>query len=63
MLVLSRRVGESIVIGGGIVVRVTKIDGHRVSLAIEAPKDVLIRRTELTLDDDRAASGLESEKH
>ncbi len=47
MLVLSRKVGETIVIGEGITVRVTRISGTRVTLGVEAPTDVRIVRGEL----------------
>ncbi|MCC9642041.1 carbon storage regulator [Rhodopirellula sp. JC740] len=47
MLVLSRKVDEQLVIGDNIVVRVTKISGNRVSIAIDAPNDVKITRGEL----------------
>lgn len=47
MLVLSRKVGEQIVIGGNIVVVVNRIEGNRVSLGIQAPSDVRIIREEL----------------
>ncbi|NLX55261.1 MAG: carbon storage regulator [Planctomycetaceae bacterium] len=47
MLVLSRKVGEQIVIGDNITVIVNKISGNRISLGIEAPHDVRIVRGEL----------------
>lgn len=47
MLVLSRRVGEKICIGKGIVVTVVALPGNRVRLGIEAPVEVPIRRAEL----------------
>lgn len=47
MLVLSRRENESIVIGDGITVKVVEIRGNQVRLAIEAPKEVRVLRTEL----------------
>jgi carbon storage regulator len=47
MLVLSRRADESIVIGDRITVRVVEIRGNQVRLAIEAPKEVRVLRTEL----------------
>ena len=43
MLVLTRKVGESIVIGDGIVVRVLEVGG-RVRLGIDAPPEVSITR-------------------
>ena len=47
MLVLSRKIGESIVIGRNVVVTVCEMQGGRMRLAIEAPRDVLILRKEL----------------
>lgn len=47
MLVLSRKKGEKIVIGGGIVLTVTEIRGDRVRLGIEAPNAVSIHRQEV----------------
>lgn len=47
MLVLSRKKGESIVIGNQITIRVIEITGSRVRLAIDAPSDIAIRREEL----------------
>jgi carbon storage regulator len=47
MLVLSRKIGESIVIGKDIVVTVCEMHGGRMRLAIEAPRDVLVLRKEL----------------
>jgi carbon storage regulator len=50
MLTLSRRAGERIVIGGNIVVTVVKVLGGRVSLGIQAPKDIEVLREELKLE-------------
>jgi carbon storage regulator len=47
MLVLSRKVGEAIHIGDQITVIVSRIDGNRVRLALNAPRDVHIVRSEL----------------
>lgn len=47
MLVLSRKVGEKLLIGGGITVVVNRIAGNRVTLGIEAPNHVRIVRGEL----------------
>ncbi|GIQ69971.1 hypothetical protein XYCOK13_27950 [Xylanibacillus composti] len=47
MLVLKRKVGETIVIGEGIEVQVLGIEGESVKIGIDAPKDVQILRKEL----------------
>ena len=47
MLVLSRKENQEIVIGEDVVIRVTKINGNRVSIAIEAPRDIKILRGEI----------------
>jgi carbon storage regulator len=47
MLILSRGCGESIVIGDGITVTVMHMRGKAVSLGVDAPKEIRIRRSEL----------------
>lgn len=48
MLVLSRHVGESLVIGEGtIIVTVLKVIGNQVRIGIAAPRDVSIYREEV----------------
>jgi carbon storage regulator len=47
MLVLSRKEGERIVIGENITLVVSKVSGNRVTIGIEAPKDVKVVRGEL----------------
>jgi carbon storage regulator len=47
MLVLSRKAGETIVIGGQIHLTVIEIRRGGVRVAIEAPRDVVILREEL----------------
>lgn len=46
MLVISRRIGESFVIGEDIVATVVDITGEKVVLGVEAPKSVPIVRFE-----------------
>lgn len=46
MLVLSRKVGESLV-AGDVTFYITRVAGNRVTVGIEAPDDVKIRRGEL----------------
>lgn len=49
MLVLSRKKGETIIIGGQIEFTVLGIDGDTVKLGIVAPKEVEVYRKELYL--------------
>ena len=49
MLILQRKAGESLVIGEDITIRVVSVDGMRVRLAISAPEDVPILRSELVI--------------
>lgn len=46
-LVLSRRQGESVLVGTDIIVTVTEIRGNSVRLSFEAPRDVPVMRKEL----------------
>jgi carbon storage regulator CsrA len=47
MLVLSRKTGERIHIGDNITIEVRRVAGSRVTLALEAPRDLRILRGEL----------------
>ncbi len=47
MLVLSRKTGESITVGEGIVITIVAIRSDKVRLGIQAPPDVAVHRTEV----------------
>ena len=47
MLVLTRRVGEKLVIGNGIVVEVLSAGGDAVRLGIDAPRETSVHRFEV----------------
>lgn len=47
MLVLTRKAGEGIAIGKGITVKVLSIEGDRIKIGIDAPKDMKVLRLEL----------------
>jgi len=47
MLVLSRKIGERIVIEPGIEIAVVDVRGGKVRIGIEAPREIRIRRNEL----------------
>lgn len=56
MLVLSRKIGERLVIGDNITIVVNRIAGNRVTLGIEAPSDVRVVRGELRTFDESELS-------
>ncbi len=47
MLILTRRVGESVVIGDDIVVTVVEVRGDSVRIGIDAPRSVDVHREEV----------------
>lgn len=47
MLILTRRVGESIIVGDDIEIKLTEIKGGQARIGIKAPDSVNIRRAEL----------------
>lgn len=47
MLILTRRVGETLIIGDDITITVLGIKGHQVRLGINAPKTVSVHREEI----------------
>jgi len=47
MLVLSRRIGETIVINGNIQVKVLSVQGNKVRLGVVAPETVSVDRQEV----------------
>ena len=47
MLVLSRKVGERVIINGSIVVTVIATQGRMVKIGVEAPPEVVVLREEL----------------
>ena len=47
MLILTRKVEESITIGNHITVSVLEVKGNQVKLGIEAPRDIPVNRTEV----------------
>ena len=47
MLVLSRKVGQEIIVGDSVRITITKVSGNRVTLGVDAPDHVRILRGEL----------------
>lgn len=59
MLILTRRIGEKLVIGDNIEITVLEIKGNQVRVGIDAPKDVSVHREEIY---DRIQSGVPKNK-
>ena len=47
MLILTRRVGEALMIGKDIIVTVLSVNGNQIRIGIKAPKDVAVHREEV----------------
>ena len=47
MLILTRRLGEKLVIGDNVVVTVLAANGNQIRIGIEAPRDIQIYREEI----------------
>lgn len=56
MLVLSRKLNQSIQIGENISVRIVRIKGNAIQLGIDAPQEVHVLRSELIAKDAKAAA-------
>ena len=65
MLVLTRKAGESIVIGSHIRVTILELQGRQVRLGIEAPSDVSVHRGEVyerSREENELAAGADHEQ-
>lgn len=47
MLILTRRVGETLIIGDDVKITVLGVRGHQVRIGVDAPKDISVHREEI----------------
>ncbi|MAJ81393.1 MAG: carbon storage regulator [Legionellales bacterium] len=47
MLILTRRVGETLIINDDVKITVLGVRGHQVRIGVDAPKDVSVHRLEI----------------
>ena len=59
MLILTRRAGETVMIGSDITITVLGVKGNQVRVGINAPKDVAVHREEIyeRIQSERASEG------
>lgn len=62
MLILTRRVGESVVIGGDVTVSVLGVKGNQARLGVNAPRDVAVHREEIHERIKREQAAVEAER-
>lgn len=60
MLILTRRVGETLMIGDSVTVTVLGVKGNQVRIGINAPKDVAVHREEIYQRIQRGGEGEDS---
>lgn len=61
MLILTRRIGETLIIGDDVNITVLGVKGNQVRLGINAPKDVSVHREEIYLRIQQEKNGTEAE--
>ena len=65
MLILTRRVGETLMIGDEVTVTVLGVKGNQVRIGVNAPKDVTVHREEIyqRIQREKELGGLGGDNH
>ncbi len=65
MLILTRRAGETVMIGNDVTITVLGVKGNQVRIGINAPKDVAVHREEIyeRIQSEKAARGEADSAH
>ncbi len=61
MLILTRRVGESLMIGDDVTITVLGVKGNQVRIGVDAPKEVAVHREEILERIENAAAEVADE--
>jgi carbon storage regulator len=62
MLILTRRINESLVIGDDVTVTILGVKGNQVRIGVDAPRDVSVHREELAQKDDETPASRADDK-
>ena len=62
MLILTRRIGESVVIGGDVTVTLLGVKGNQARLGVDAPKDIAVHREEIHERIEREQTAVEAKR-
>ena len=63
MLILTRRIGETLMVGDDVTITVLGVKGNQVRIGVNAPKDVAVHREEIyeRIQNEKAGNGRENE--
>jgi len=62
MLILTRRINESLVIGDDVTVTILGVKGNQFRIGVDAPRDVSVHREELAHKDDEKSTSRSVDK-